>query len=253
MNVPDTTPNAPAATTPAAAASDPSTATPPASAVSGDAAPAKPSTEQAAPTSAIGPIVADPALATPAAADPAAAKKAGTPPAKGDEATPVAPEEYAKAVTLGDAEDLKGAQLNPDVLNAVIPAAQELGIKPEQLSRLAQEMTRALAKQQTQISEAESKKFNDDFTARRQQAIDTLKPEGIAEVRTALGKYLKPGSFFAHMVDMGLGNDLDFLALCQDYGKLIKPDTAPGTGDGAGAGKGNYNWKEDWAAPGGAK
>jgi hypothetical protein len=191
-------------------------------------------------------------VATPAAADPAAAKKAGTPPAEGDP-KPVAPEEYAKAVTLGDAEDLKGAQLNPDVLNAVIPAAQELGIKPEQLSRLAQEMTRALAKQQTQIAEAEAKKFNDDFTARRQQAIDTLKPEGIAEVRTALGKYLKPGSFFAHMVDMGLGNDLDFLAMCQDYGKLIKPDTAPGTGDGSGVGKGNYNWKEDWAAPGGAK
>lgn len=241
MSDQDTTATTQPATQPASAAS----------AVQADAAPAAQATATPA-TSAIGAIGSETAVATPAATDPAAAQKAGADAAKSDEPKVVTPEEYAKTVTLGDSEELKGAQINPDVLNAVIPAAIELGIKPEQLSRLAQDMTRALAKQQTQIAAEEAKKFSDDFTARRQIALDTLKPEGIAEVRAALGKYMKPGSFLAHMVDMGLGNDLDFLNLCRDYGRLLKPDTATGAGEGSASSEGDYNWRDRWGTPGGA-
>jgi hypothetical protein len=189
---------------------------------------------------------------TPGETDKAAKKEGGADPAEGAE-KPVAPEEYAKAVTLGDSDEFKGATLNPDVINAIVPTAQKLGIKPEQLSLLAQDMTRALAKQNEQIMQAEQKKFSDDFAAKRQIALDTLKPEGIAEVRAALGKYMKPGSFLAHMVDMGLGNDLDFLNLCRDYGKMLKPDTATGADGGAGGTSKPYDWKENWNAPGGAQ
>jgi len=156
-------------------------------------------------------------------------------------------------VTLGDGEEFKGVALNPEVINAIIPVAQELGIKPEQMSRLAQEMTRALSKQNAQIAQAEQEKKTQKFNTDRQTALDTLKPEGIAEVRVALEKYLKPGSFFKYMVDMGLGNDLDFLAMCRDYGRLIKPDDGAGAGDGSGASGKDYDWKGNWGAPGGVK
>lgn len=156
-------------------------------------------------------------------------------------------------MTLGDGAEFKGVALNPEVINAIIPVAQELGIKPEQMSRLAQEMTRALSKQNAQLAQAEQEKQTQKFNTERQTALDTLKPEGIADVRVALEKYLKPGSFFKYMVDMGLGNDLDFLAMCRDYGRLIKTDDAPGAGDGTGGSGKNYNWKGNWGEPGGAQ
>jgi hypothetical protein len=246
-----TTTAAPAAaageTTPAAAATTETTTQPDA----GKAAPA--AADPAAgndTTSAIGAIAAKPDAAgkaegVPGAGQPGEKKQEGAPGDEGKDGKPVTPEEYAKAVTLGDAEDLKGLQLNPEILGAIVPKAIELGVKPEALSTLAQELTRQMNAQQAKIAQAEQAKFKQDFTERKQKALDFLGADGLPLVHKALAPYVKPGTFLKEMIDLGLGNDVDFLAMCRDFGKLITPDGAAGA-EAAGAGNpgGTYDWRD---------
>lgn len=253
MNNADTT-QAPAAASAAGAVDT----TPAPAATQTPAATATPETKEAGTpanagtdtTSAIGDVTKAPDAAgkaegVPGAGQPGAEKPKGDPADAGADGKPVTPEDYAKAVTLGDAEDLKGMQLNPEILGAIVPKAIELGVKPEALSTLAQELTRQLAAQQQKIAAQEQQKFKEDFTNRKQAALDFLGADGLPMVQKALAPYVKPGSFLKEMIDLGLGNDVDFLAMCRDFGKLITPDKATGAdASGAGASGGPYNWRD---------
>jgi hypothetical protein len=154
-------------------------------------------------------------------------------------------DDFAKAVTLGDGDEFKGVTIDPEIVKTLIPIAKELGLKPDALSKLAQAHTRAIVAENTKRAAAEQAQFRQDFETRRTAAIEAMGPEGLTQVRTALSKYVKPGSFLKNMIDMGLGNDIDFLNMARDFGKLLTPDGATGADAGSGASK-DYNWKDHW-------
>jgi len=163
--------------------------------------------------------------------------------------TPLSDEDFAKSVSLGDGDEFKGVTLDPDIIKTLLPVAKELGLKPDALSKLAQAHTRAIIADNAKRVAAEQAQFRQDFETRRTAAIEAMGPEGLTQVRAALSKYVKPGSFLKHMIDMGLGNDIDFLNMARDFGKLITPDGAAGADAGSGA-PGKYNWKDHWGKTG---
>jgi hypothetical protein len=139
--------------------------------------------------------------------------------------------------------------IDPEIVKTLIPIAKELGLKPDALSKLAQAHTRAIVADNAKRIAAEQAQFRQDFETRRTAAIEAMGPEGLTQVRAALGKYVKPGSFLKNMIDMGLGNDIDFLNMARDFGKLLTPDGATGADAGSGKPK-EYNWKENWGKTG---
>lgn len=171
----------------------------------------------------------------------------------GEQPVELSDDEYGKLVTLGDGEQFKGFALDPTVIAAITPVAKKAGIKPEVMSELAQALCAQHIAATKAASDAERAEFQNWFTEKKKAAIEALGETGIAHVRKAVDKYAKPGSFFRAMIDNGLGNDVEFLAMCRDIGMTLVSDNAAGAGSGDQAGAGRKSWKENWAASSGLK
>ena len=169
---------------------------------------------------------------------------------KGEDGKPkeLTPEEFAEQIGLpADDADLKDMKLDPEIIKDVSPIAKELGLTPEQVSKLAVPVVKRMMAQAKEAQEKETAEYKDWYEKEKAAAIKEFGKEGLKTAALAVKAYVKPGSMLAVMIERGLGNDKDFLRLLHKVGEGIRADGGDGLSDGGRVTKGG-SWRDGWSA-----
>jgi len=146
---------------------------------------------------------------------------------------PATEEEYLKALVkdeklLGSDKEL---QLSQDLLKAVVPEAQKLGVTPTQLNSLAN----ALAKAQVDEARTQMQNRIAYFEKMKADSLKKYTEQDFGTINAGIDKWFKPGGVMNNVIrNSELGADPEFLALMHHLGKAAKEDGVSGAGAGGG-------------------
>jgi len=146
---------------------------------------------------------------------------------------PATEEEYLKALVkdeklLGTEKEL---QLSQELLKAVVPEAQKLGVTPTQLNSLAN----ALAKAQVDEARTQMRGRIDYFEKMKAESLRKYTEQDFGTINAGIDKWFKPGGVMNNVIrNSELGADPEFLALMHHLGRAAKEDGVSGAGAGGG-------------------
>lgn len=125
----------------------------------------------------------------------------------------------------------KALQLDGDLVKAMIPTAQELGVSPENMGRLAN----ALAKAQVEKAREQMKDRVAYFEKMKQESMQRYSQKDFETINTGIDKWFKPGGVMNAVIrNSELGADPEFLALMHHLGESARRDGIAGAGAGGG-------------------
>ena len=189
------------------------------------------------------PIAPPPSLVDPPPADP----KPGETPTEGGDPKPADPhafnlEEYLSGVKVDEG---KTYEFDQDLLKEVAPVANELGIKPEALGKLANLLATRQSADLAKAAEerAAYNKRQSEYVKQMDAATEALReanPKFDANVKAALELPFVKGSEFAKVLtETHLAHDPVVLQLLERAGRGIAPDEGDGVNAPAPNGGGN--------------
>lgn len=171
--------------------------------------------------------------------DPAPAKDGEKKPGE-QKAEPAKEEDYLKAMAKDEAllGSDKGLVLDESLYRAMIPKAQELGVSPDALNKMAN----AMAKAQVERARERMRDRVAYFTKMKDESMQRYSQKDFEQINSGIDKWFRPGGAMNHVIrNSELGADPEFLALMHHLGAHVKGDGLAGAGSGAGAGTGDGN------------
>lgn len=146
---------------------------------------------------------------------------------------PAKEEDYLKAVVKDETllGNDKNVQLDSALIKAMIPKAQELGVSPDSLGKLAN----ALAKAQLDQGKEALKSRIDYFNKMKAESMQKYTEGDFKTINAGIDKWFKPNGVMNNVIrNSELGADPEFLALMHYLGKQVAEDNAAGAGAGGG-------------------
>ncbi|MCQ2299958.1 MAG: hypothetical protein MJZ81_07545 [Bacteroidales bacterium] len=127
-------------------------------------------------------------------------------------------------------------EISQDMVKAMAPTFSELGITPEQASRLAN----AMAKAQIEQNKAAAKDRIDYFERMKAASLEKYDDKAWAQINAAIDANFDPKGTMNYVIrNSELGADPEFLALLHKLGAAHVQDAVAGAAAGSGAGAGN--------------
>lgn len=149
--------------------------------------------------------------------------------------TPASEEDYTKAMVKDEAifGDNKALQFDSVLVKAMIPKAQELGVSPENMGKLAN----ALAKAQIDEAREKLKDRIDYFNKMKNESLQKYSPKDFEQINSGIDHWFKPGGVMNNVIrNSELGADPEFLALMHHLGAAAKMDGLAGAASSGGGG-----------------
>lgn len=161
-------------------------------------------------------------------------------PKPGDEPKEYGEEDYVKGVVKDEAllgNDSR-VQLDEGYVKAMVPAFKEVGITPEQASKLAN----AFAKAQIDDARERLTARREHFESMKQESLRRYNERDWGQINAAIDANFKPGGVMNFVIrNSELGADPEFLALLHRLGASVGTDTPAGAVAGSGSGVGDAN------------
>lgn len=155
-------------------------------------------------------------------------------------AKPASEEDYAKAMVKDEAifGNDKAFQFDTGLVKAMIPKAQELGVSPENMGKLAN----ALAKAQIDEAREAMKDRIAYFNKMKTESLQRYSPRDFEQINAGIDHWFKPGGVMNRVIrNSELGADPEFLALMHHLGASAKADGLAGVASSGGGSGANPN------------